>query len=154
MEAPLIRAVIYMPHYDHQPLAKAMIDRAGSINARYSHDQRELEAAIREHDCHVLMIFAPRRMADLGQILTQVAPYLLRWQLAISVVGAAPTLDQAHRLRRAAVTDYSILPLGGKTLGRRLRRAVALKQEMEHWEKSWDNSWDDKPGQPPLSLAA
>lgn len=130
----MIRAVVYMPHYDHQSLAKALIDRAYDIHARYSHDARELETAIREHDCHLLMVFAPRRVADLGKVLSQLTPYLLRWQVAISVVGAPPTVEQAHRLKRAAVTDYSILPMGGATLGRRLKRAVAMKQEMGAWD--------------------
>ena len=124
----MVRTVVYTPNYENLALAKSVVDRTSALEVRHSSDVNELEAAMRQHDCHALMIFLPRRLAELGEALVRLAPYIMRWHIAISVVGNAPTIEQAKRMKNAAISDYAILPMGSDQLAERLDRAVQLKR--------------------------
>jgi hypothetical protein len=129
----MVRTVIYTPHRENLHLATALIDRAKGLDVRHVTQLPELDRTMREHDCEVVVIFAPRRIADVGQMLMQSAPYIMRWNIAVSIVGNPPTIEQFKRLQSAAITDYSILPLGPRELTQRLTRAVMERRKSSKW---------------------
>ncbi|MBV6633816.1 MAG: hypothetical protein KI792_12395 [Alphaproteobacteria bacterium] len=129
----MIRAAVYVPNYENLSLSKAVIDGSSRIDANHTADIEEVERLLRDHDCHILTIFSPRTMADVGRILEVLTPYLLRWRIPVSVIGTAPTLDQIKRMRTAAITDYSVLPLGPNAIAWRLTRAVMDNPDGQGW---------------------
>ena len=138
----MIRTAVYVPSYENISLSKAVIDGSSQVSANHTSDLLEVEGILRDHDCHVLTIFSPRTMGEVGRVLTELTPYLLRWQIPVSVVGTAPTLEQIKRIRAAAITDYSVLPLGPNDIARRLKRAVFNNPNGQGWmaEPAWGSS--------------
>lgn len=123
----MVKAVVYIPQRENLNLAVALFSRARSVDARHVTQLAELDGALREHDASVMVIFAPRKLSDVGTMLLEVAKSVQRSNIALSVIGNAPTIEQFKRLKHAAITDYSILPLGPKQLTERLARAVTTK---------------------------
>ena len=122
----MLRAVVYIPNLEHFSLAQSIIERSDDVHPYYCTDIDQLEGMMRSVDCHLLMIFMPRKVADLGTSMSKVFKYVYAWNIPVSIVSSAVTLKQLKKLRSLNIADFAVLPVRPGTLKKRMARTANL----------------------------
>lgn len=135
----MLRAVVYIPNLEHFSLAQSIIERSDDIHPYYCTDIDHLEGMMRSVDCHLLMIFMPRKVADLGISMSRVFKHVHTWNIPVSIVSSAITLTQLKKLKRLNISDFAVLPVRPGALKKRMARAANFITE-DHLMKGADSN--------------